>query len=74
MKFIAHAENAKGKTHLLSDHLRGVGSLACEFATAANPEMAEAAKWAGVVARPSKVSTRVSNLSPAFGILKPFSS
>jgi CRISPR-associated endonuclease/helicase Cas3 len=49
MKFIAHTENAKGKTHLLSDHLRGVGRLAREFATAANPEMAEAAEWAGLL-------------------------
>lgn len=49
MKFIAHTENAKGDPHLLSDHLRGVGSLAREFATAANPEMAEAAKWAGLL-------------------------
>lgn len=49
MKFIAHTENAKGETHLLSDHLRGVASLAREFATAANPEMAEPAEWAGLL-------------------------
>ena len=49
MKFIAHTENAKGDPHLLRDHLRGVGSLAREFATVANPEMGEAAKWAGLL-------------------------
>lgn len=49
MGFIAHTENARGETHLLSDHLRGVGSLAREFAVAANPEMAEAAEWAGLL-------------------------
>lgn len=48
MTFIAHTENAAGIPHLLSDHLRGVGNLAREFASVANPEMAEAAEWAGL--------------------------
>jgi hypothetical protein len=49
MKFIAHTKNTAGNPHFLSDLLRGVGSLAREFATAANPEMAEAAEQAGLL-------------------------
>jgi hypothetical protein len=73
MTFIAHTENAKGKAHRLRDHLRGVGRLAGEFATAANPEMAQG-RIGGAVERPSVVSTRGSKLMPALGIWEPFSS
>jgi CRISPR-associated endonuclease/helicase Cas3 len=49
MVFIAHTENAAGIAHCLSDHLRGVGDLARKFASEANPQMAGAAEWAGLL-------------------------
>jgi CRISPR-associated endonuclease/helicase Cas3 len=47
-KFWAHTENSEGNPHLLSDHLRGVGNLARQFAEDANSQLAEAAEWAGL--------------------------
>ncbi len=48
-RFWAHTKNTAGAPHLLSDHLRGVGELARSFAANANPQMAEAAQWAGLL-------------------------
>jgi CRISPR-associated endonuclease/helicase Cas3 len=45
----AHTENSAGRPHLLSEHLRGVGELACRFASEANPQLADAARWAGLL-------------------------
>lgn len=49
MTYLAHTENDQGQPHLLRDHLRGVGELAEAFASAANPALAEAARWAGLL-------------------------
>ncbi len=43
----AHTENAENKPHLLRDHLYSVGQLAREFAAQMNPQLCEAAQWAG---------------------------
>lgn len=48
-KFWAHTENTKGKPHLLHDHLREVGELASRFAMEMNPQLAEAARWTGLL-------------------------
>jgi len=45
----AHTDNPKGQPHLLKDHLREVGKLARQFAEAGNPDLAEAAEWAGLL-------------------------
>jgi hypothetical protein len=47
MAFFAHTENSGGDRHKLSEHLRGVGQLAAQFAAEMNPELVEAARWAG---------------------------
>lgn len=47
--FWAHTDNEEGKPHLLSDHLRSVGNLARDFAAIGNPDLAEAAEWAGLL-------------------------
>lgn len=47
--FWAHTDNEKGQPHLLRDHLRSVGNLARDFAAIGNPDMAEAAQWAGLL-------------------------
>src|SRR2546427_12047791 len=49
MDFFAHTENTDGNWHKLADHLRGVGQLAAEFAAQMNPELIEAARWAGLL-------------------------
>jgi len=49
MSFLAHTENEAGKPHLLSEHLQGVGTLARTFAIDANPQLADAAQWAGLL-------------------------
>ncbi|HKQ03530.1 MAG TPA: CRISPR-associated helicase Cas3' [Blastocatellia bacterium] len=49
MSFLAHTENEKGEPHLLSVHLQSVGALARAFAEAANPQLADAAQWAGLL-------------------------
>ena len=49
MSFLAHTENSNGSWHKLADHLRGVGQLAAEFAAQMNPELIEAARWAGLL-------------------------
>jgi CRISPR-associated endonuclease Cas3-HD len=46
MNFLAHPENTAGRPHVLKDHLRGVGTLARQFAEVANPLLAEPARWA----------------------------
>ncbi|MEP7336197.1 MAG: CRISPR-associated endonuclease Cas3'' [Acidobacteriota bacterium] len=43
----AHTENAENKPHLLHDHLHSVGQLASQFAAQMNPQLCEAAQWAG---------------------------
>lgn len=48
-KFWAHTENTKGNPHLLHDHLREVGELASRFAMQMNPQLAEPARWAGLL-------------------------
>ncbi len=48
-KFWAHTDNEAGKPHLLHDHLRSVGKLASQFAEQMNPQLCEAAKWAGLL-------------------------
>lgn len=48
-KFWAHTENTKGNPHLLHDHLREVGKLASRFAMEMNPQLAEPARWAGLL-------------------------
>jgi CRISPR-associated endonuclease/helicase Cas3 len=45
----AHTDNPNGKPHLLKDHLREVGKLARKFAKMGNPDLAEAAEWAGLL-------------------------
>jgi CRISPR-associated endonuclease/helicase Cas3 len=49
MSYLAHTENAIGHPHLLHEHLRSVGDLAARFAARANPQLAEAARWAGLL-------------------------
>lgn len=49
MDFLAHTENTAGLPHLLKEHLRSVGTLARQFAGAANPLLAESAQWAGLL-------------------------
>ncbi len=48
-EFWAHTENPSGKPHLLKDHLREVGKLARQFAERGNPDLAQAAEWAGLL-------------------------
>ncbi len=45
----AHTENTEGKPHLLHEHLRSVGQLASQFAAEMNPQLCEAAQWAGLL-------------------------
>src|SRR6266545_1661468 len=45
----AHTDNPNGKPHLLKDHLREVGRLARQFAESGNPDLAQAAEWAGLL-------------------------
>lgn len=49
MDFFAHTENSNGNWHPLADHLRGVGQLAAVFAAQMNPQLVEAARWAGML-------------------------
>ena len=49
MHYLAHTENPAGQPHLLKDHLCSVGTLARQFADAANPLLAEPAQWAGML-------------------------
>jgi CRISPR-associated endonuclease/helicase Cas3 len=48
-QFWAHTDNPAGQPHLLHDHLREVGKLARMFAANGNPDLAEAAEWAGLL-------------------------
>src|SRR6266508_2455663 len=48
-RFWAHTENSKGKPHLLREHLHSVGQLASQFAAHMNPQLCEAAHWAGLL-------------------------
>ncbi len=45
----AHTCNEAGHPHLLSDHLRGVGKRAHQLAVMANPDLAQVARWAGLL-------------------------
>lgn len=45
----AHTDNPNGEPHLLKEHLRQVGKLARRFAESGNPDLAEAAEWAGLL-------------------------
>jgi len=47
--FWAHTYNPTGRPHYLKEHLESVGHLASEFAATACQEMAQAAKWAGLL-------------------------
>lgn len=49
MPYLAHTANESGKCHELKDHLRAVGELAAEFAGQMNRELAECARWAGLL-------------------------
>ncbi len=49
MKYLAHLKNSLGDFHNLDDHLRCVGELAEKYICAANPEIGEQAKWAGLL-------------------------
>ncbi len=49
MPFLAHLHNAAGVPHLLHEHLRSVGALASQYAMQANPRLAEAARYAGLL-------------------------
>lgn len=49
MSYLAHPENAAGKPHLLSGHLREVGTLAASFLVSVNPECSQVALWAGLL-------------------------
>lgn len=49
MPFLAHPANSQGRPHLLSEHLRGVGELAEQFAAQINPQLCEAARWTGLL-------------------------
>src|SRR5437660_6921652 len=49
MEYFAHTENTNRNWHKLADHLRGVGQRAAEFAARMNPELVEAARWAGLL-------------------------
>jgi CRISPR-associated endonuclease/helicase Cas3 len=49
MPFFAHTENSNGSWHKLGDHLGDVGQRAAEFAAQMNPELIEAARWAGLL-------------------------
>lgn len=49
MIYLAHTENNKGESHILSEHLQGVGKLAARFAQEMNPSLCEAARWAGLL-------------------------
>ncbi len=48
-EFLAHNENSKGEPHLLSEHLRCVGTLARQFAEAGNNQLGDVAEWAGIL-------------------------
>jgi CRISPR-associated endonuclease/helicase Cas3 len=49
MKYLAHTANDKNEVHYLDVHLKAVGNLAEQFIRAANPELAETARWAGLL-------------------------
>jgi CRISPR-associated endonuclease/helicase Cas3 len=48
-EYWAHTENSEDKPHLLYVHLRSVGQLASQFAALMNPQLCEAARWAGLL-------------------------
>jgi CRISPR-associated endonuclease/helicase Cas3 len=45
----AHTYNQRNAPHLLHEHLREVGKLACAFAAIGNEALAESARWAGLL-------------------------
>jgi CRISPR-associated endonuclease/helicase Cas3 len=47
--FLAHNENINGAPHLLHEHLRGVGTLARQFAQEGNSQLGTSAEWAGLL-------------------------
>ncbi|MDP3498651.1 MAG: CRISPR-associated helicase Cas3' [Candidatus Nitrotoga sp.] len=49
MTYLAHTENTAGLPHILSKHLQSVGDLARRFAEGSNPDLSDAAYWAGVL-------------------------
>ncbi len=49
IKYLAHLQNNLGDFHNLDDHLRCVGELAEKFISEANLELAEQARWAGLL-------------------------
>ena len=48
-KYLSHLKNDSDKVHNLDDHLRCVGELAEKFICEANAELAEQARWAGLL-------------------------